>query len=267
MLDDLMPISFTFPAGKDVKIIPIADIHYGSPQFREKEWGKFIERVLADESIYIVIAGDAMDTALRTSVSDVYGATVRPSEQKRWIAEQLSPIKHRIICGCGGNHEARAVKDSDDSPLYDVFSKLDIEDRYRELACFVMARFGENDRKKPSRVRPAYNIVATHGAGGGMYIGSGLNRVERFGQTIDGMDILISGHTHKPADFPAGKLQFDCQNKQIIQKQFVCVTATSWLNYGGYPISKMLPPSAFVEQEIILSSYGKGITVINTYIR
>lgn len=266
MLDDLMPICLQMPSGTDVHICPIADLHYGSPQFREKEWNKFVEKVLADESLYIVIAGDCIDNSLRmTGEGSPYDNICRPSEQKKWLAEQLKPIKDRILCATGGNHEARSRKDADDNPLYDVLCRLGIEERYRESACFVMLRIGDREKKTPSRRRPAYNIVVSHGAGGGARIGSGLNRVERFAQAIDGADIIITGHTHKPADFPAGKLQFDSQNKQIIQKQFVCVTATSWLNYGGYPIGKMLPPSAYAEQEIILSSLGKGITVINKY--
>lgn len=261
MTDDLIPIIHKFPNGQDVTVYPIADLHVGSPQFDSKRWCAFREKLLAESHSRIVIAGDMLNNGIKSSVSNSYEDTMRPSEQKRWLAEQLEPIKDRILCGCGGNHENRSVKETDDNPLYDVFCKLDIEHLFRENACFLIMRFG-NDRKQAGSTRPCYATYVTHGSGGGMYIGTGGNKAERFGSVIDGLDCLVFGHLHKPLTFPVGKLVIDKHNNNIIPQQFRVVEATSWLRYGGYAIKKMLTPTAFLLHEIIYSSDTKLVRVI-----
>ena len=262
MIDDLIPIVIDLPVGEDIKISPISDLHYGSPQFKAKEWKDFIQRVTNEPNHHVIIAGDMINNALKSSVSNIYEETCRPSEQKRWLAEQLKPIKDKIICGVSGNHERRSMKDSDDNPLYDVFAKLDIEDRYRENAAFVLLRIGASERNLSGKDRPSYSICVTHGNGNGTFIGSSANKVEKFGMAIDGIDCIVSGHTHKPITFPSGKLFFDTKNKKVSVKQFIVVTATSWLNYGGYALAKGYSPAAFRQNEIILSAKSKDIKVI-----
>ena len=262
MIDDLIPIVKDCEAQKDITIYPICDLHYGSRQFMGKKWDAFVSRICSENNSYIVVAGDLMNNALKSSVSNVYEETCRPAEQKRWLAEQLEPIKGKILCGCGGNHERRSTKDADDDPLYDVFCKLDVEERYRENAAFLILRIGGGDNSKTSKTRPTYTFCVTHGSGGGMYIGSSGNKLERYGSIIDGLDCLVTGHTHKPLTFPVGKLRIDPQNKKVSQTQFTVVQATSWLEYGGYPIQKMLTPTAHCLAEIRLSAVGKQIRVL-----
>ena len=37
-----------------------------------KEWGGFLKKIEDDESAYLVLTGDMMNNATKTSVSDVY---------------------------------------------------------------------------------------------------------------------------------------------------------------------------------------------------
>lgn len=260
MLDDLHPILTQVKAESDVVIHPIGDLHYGSPQFNLKMWEKTLAE-LSKPDHYCVLVGDMINNATKNSISNVYEETCSPSVQKRWLAEQLKPYKDKILCGTGGNHERRSVKDVDDNPLYDVFSKLDIEERYRENAAFLILRVNY-DRRQDGKDRPTYVICVSHGAGNGMYIGSSANRVERFGMALDGVDLVITGHTHKPLTFPAAKLFVDSKNKKVLIRQFQVVTCSSYLDYGGYPIQKLLTPTAIKPNEIHLSIKGKEIKVI-----
>ena len=262
MKSDFEPIIIDFPAKTNIKIRPLFDMHVGSAEFDVRKFIKWRDDVISDPDTYLVVGGDLLDNGLKNSVTNIYEQTMRPRDQKRYCAELLKPVAHKILGGTGGNHENRSVKESDDNPLYDVFSKLDIEDKFRENICFILVRIGAENHNVAGNQRPTYSIAVTHGAGGGMYVGSGANRSERFGSIIDGLDVLITGHTHKPLNFPVSKLVIDPQNKQITQKQFVCVTASGWLNYGGYPVRKMLPPTSFVPQEIILSATGKSVRVL-----
>jgi predicted phosphodiesterase len=259
LLSELEPIIFDAPAGRDVKIYPIADLHYGSMQFNMKRWEDFVTKIRNEDDSYIILAGDLIDNGTKSALTNCFDETCRPAEQKRWVAEQLKPLRDRVLCAVSGNHEARN-KDVDDLPLYDICAKLDIEDRFRENGCFLAVRIGK-DRNKNSTYRPAYSFCVTHGAGGGMYIGSALNRNERFVSAMDGVDVLITGHTHKPATFAGSKIVFDPQNKKVSTKQFYSVVASSWLNYGGYAMKKMYTPTAQTLTEIRLSSHGKDIRV------
>ena len=80
---------------------------------------------------------------------------------------------------------------------------------------------------------------------------------------VDNLDILVTGHTHKHMTMQGKKLFIDRQNNKVTVKPFVCVTATSWLDYGGYALRKMLPPTGHAEQEILLRANKKEVRVIS----
>lgn len=263
MLNDELPIVIDLPEKQDVKIRPLGDLHVGSKYFSEEMWQKWKESMTPDTKI--VIVGDLMDNGIKSSVTSIYSETMMPSAQKEWLVRELEPFTDNILCAVGGNHERRTNKEVDDDPLYSVLCRLKREEVYRSGACFVMLRIGGADRKVRCNYRPSYNIAVLHGAGGGMYIGGSANRSERFAMAIEGMDLLITGHTHKPITFPAARLVFNNQNKQMCRKQLTIVTCSSMMEYGGYPLEKMMTPTALAYQEITLSSNGKSIKVTQEY--
>lgn len=264
MKADLEPVIWKFP-NEDITIIPVYDLHVGSEHFQKDRWEAFVKRVESDPSIRLVVGGDMMDNGIKASVSLPYEQVMRPREQKAYLAESLKPIADRILCGVSGNHEYRSVKEVDDNPLLDVFAKLDIEDRYRENGAFLFVTFGDrlkdNGATADGATRPFYCIMVHHGSGGGMYIGSQTYKQERFGGMVEGLDILITGHTHKPITFPSGKLVCDPRNKKVSVKEFRVVTANSWLDYGGYAMRKMLSPVSTTMTEIFLGGKRKIIRV------
>lgn len=263
MLNDELPIVVDLPKDKDVVIRPLGDLHVGSRYFSEETWSNWKNTITPETKI--VIVGDLMDNGVKSSVTSVYKETMMPSAQKEWLVRELEPFADNILCAVGGNHERRSSKEVDDDPLYTVMCRLRREDVYRSGACFVMLRIGSADRRVRCNYRPTYNMTVMHGTGGGMYIGGSANRSERFAMAIEGMDLLITGHTHKPITFPAARLVFDNQNKQMCRKQLTVVTCSSMMEYGGYPLEKMMTPTALAYQEITLSSNGKGITVKQSY--
>lgn len=259
MINDFEIITKRFPMNEDITIIPISDVHLGAKEHMQKEWERFCEAVLNEPNTYITLGGDLINNATRNSVSNIFEEAMRPSEQKRVMAKMLEPLRDRIICGVTGNHERRSGKDADDDPTYDIMCKLDIEHLYRENIAFVKVQIGKQD--SDGAKNPTYKIAVTHGAGGGIYTGAAVNRNERFGYTIDGLDLLIVGHSHKPVVTQPSKLVFDCQNNRISQKPFKVVTSTSWLEYGGYAAQKMLLASSHSKQWITLRGKKKEILV------
>lgn len=108
---------------------------------------------------------------------------------------------------------------------------------------------------------PTYVLVVTHGAGGGILTGGAVNRNERFGYVLDGADALIVGHTHKPFVTQPAKLKIDPYNNMVTVKPFKVVSMTSWLNYGGYAVQKMLLPTSHAPQVMTLNGKRKEIKV------
>ena len=259
MLSDFEIITHHFPQNNDLTIYPISDVHLGASEHMAKEWAEFCRKIEETPNAYIVLGGDLINNSTRNSVSNVFEETMRPREQKKVIAEMLMPIRDRILCSVSGNHERRSGKDADDDPTYDIMCKLDLEHLYRENMAFVKLRIGKKDAD--GLRNPTYMLTVTHGAGGGMLTGGAVNRNERFGYVIDGMDCLIVGHTHKPFVTQPSKIKIDPFNNKVDIKPFKVVSSSSWLNYGGYAAQKMLLPSSHAPQVITLCGNRKDIKV------
>ena len=229
-----------------VTIYPIGDLHLGSIGCHEKEWADFVSFIANEPDSYICVIGDMFDNAVRNSIANPFDSDFRyrPMEAKNLLSEYLKPISDKVLCGVRGNHENRSVKETDTDMLYDVFCRLNIEDRYRAGTAFLYLQIGErtNGNRIKSRAISSYNIVVTHGTGGGKYAGSAINNQQRFGSYISGMDCLVTGHTHAPSITKPSKVVFDPHQNEIRTEPFACVQCCSWLAYSGYPLAKMLPP-------------------------
>lgn len=250
MKDEFSIIETKLPS--DINIYPIADVHFGSILHNERAWNDFCKTVMKEENNYFILNGDLINNNTRSSVGSSFEDNIRPRDQKRMMCDMLYPIKDRILCMVSGNHENRSMKDADDDPTYDIACKLDIEDVYRQDAAFLRLYVGERKHgKRNPHVLATYNFAVTHGSGGGMYTGASVNRNERFGSYIDGIDCLVVGHSHKPVLSRPGKLKMDSQSAQVKVESFLVISCVSWQNYGGYALRKMLQPSEICNPQII----------------
>ena len=261
MITDTVPIVKHFDSQDDITIYPIFDVHIGSAEFQEAKFVSFIERIKNEPNSYVVIGGDLIDNGTRSSIANPFEQTMRPREQKIYAAELLHPIVDKILCVVPGNHEARSVKEVDDSPVYDICCKLNIEERFRENAAFLLLRFG--DPSQSGKNRPVYSIVVMHGSGGASTIGTGINKQERYAQTFEGVDMVITGHTHRPTVAPSAKTVVNKAQATVAQRVFYNVVASSWLQYGGYAMNKQYAPVATAEQYIVLggNSFSMKVTM------
>ena len=267
MLDDFLPIKIkldekTYRDG--ITIVPLGDVHYGSKEFNSVRWHNAIKRIQDDPKCFAVLVGDMIDNGVKSSVSNVYEQTVSPREQKAWLTDELKPIRDKILAAVGGNHERRSAKEVDDDPLYDVMVRLGLEDKYRSNIAFLSVAFVcktiDNLRqKKTEPARVVYVFAITHGAGGGMYATSVGGRLTNFSLSLSGVDCLIVGHTHKPITFPLSRLVYDKHAQTVTQEQFNVVVASSFLDFGGYPVQKLLTPAASVLTEIFIKNDSNGV--------
>ena len=229
MLDDFVLIQSKYDDLDHLNIYPVGDVHIGSKEFNLELFKEWIELVKNDPNGAVVIIGDMMDMGLKNSKTNVYEAKLSPMEQKELCYELLKPIKDKIIGGCSGNHEYRAVKEVGTNPLYDVFCRMSIEDRYRENACFIKLTVGKHG-KNPN----TYGVVLTHG--------SSKNKDERWTYGVDGCDCFISGHTHDAYHKPLGKIRMDLIHNKVKTVGYQNIVVIPFQAYGGYAIrGKYLP--------------------------
>lgn len=259
MLPDFEMIIHKFPKREDITIIPIADVHLGARECMEQEFIKFIDTIKDKPNVYLVLGGDLINNATRSSVTNIFEETMRPADQKKMMAKILAPVAHKILAAVSGNHERRSGKDADDDPTYDILCKIDREDVYRENMAFVKFQFG--DPSKNGENNPTYTIVVTHGAGGGALTSGAVLKGERFGYAIDGMDALIMGHTHKPFTTQPGKIVIDKYNNKVSVKPFKVINMTSWLETSSYALQKMMLPSTYCLHTLTLRGNKKEMVV------
>lgn len=252
MKSSRVPILIDLPTELSVvEILLAADIHTGSAEFDEKKWARF-EELLKRPNTFVIFAGDQLEYATRSSKSDVYTQTMPPSYQKRWWTEHLRPYKDKVLCIVDGNHEFnRASKDADDFPLYDIALALGIEDRYRSEGAFVDIGVGHVGRAgKQAR----YVFRVQHQAKNNVNFGTA--------DGFEGIDVFVSGHTHKPMDKPLSKLIYDTKNKAVVQKDVENIVSGHFLRFGGYGERGGYRPTSEKLYSVIL--HGKKDKTIET---
>lgn len=248
MLDDFVLLKSEYTDFPYLHIYPLGDLHIGSKECNYEQYNEWVKTVLDDPYSAVVIIGDLMNMGLKNSKSNVYEETCSPREQKERCYNMLKPIAHKIIAGCSGNHEYRMVKEVGTNPLYDVFCRLGIEDKYRENVCFLkltVGRYGANPN--------TYGIVLTHG--------SSKNKDLDWTYAIDGADVFISGHTHLGTHQPCSKIRMDLTHEKIKTVDYQHIVVLPFQEYGGYAIrGKYRPTTAGKNQCVKFDGTRKRVS-------
>lgn len=248
-------ITRTYPRETEyLTLYPISDVHWGAAECMEAEFRDYLQEIKADESAAVLLAGDLINNGIKSSKTNVYKEKYMPGEQKEMMIDLLEPIKDKIVAGVAGNHEDRTAKETDQDVMKDIFMALQIKDRYTPDAAFIKIQVGEKKNKKPA----TYMIYLCHGCGGGSTLGAGITRQDNYQYSIEGVDISVTGHTHKPVKMPTARLAFDSKNNNIIKSNTLIFVCTSWLEYEGYPVRSQMRPTAFYPDTIRLDGRKKA---------
>lgn len=247
MLGDFTLIQSNFIDFPTLNLYPLGDVHIGSQECDLDLFARWVEMVKNDPYGKVVLIGDIMNMGLKNSKSNVYEEALSPMQQKELCYEMLNPIADKIIAGCSGNHEYRAVRDVGTNPLYDVFCRMRIEDRYRENACFLKVTVGKSG-KNPN----TYGVVLTHG--------KSKKKDLDWTYAVDGADVFISGHTHLGTHQPCGKIRMDLTHNVVRTVGYQHIVVLPFQSYGGYALrGKYMPNNLGQFQRITFDGSTKQV--------
>ena len=95
-----------------VQLYSISDWHLGDSNCKLDEIKCTINEIKNHPDMYVLINGDIINNATKSSVSDIYSDRLNPMEQIELACDLLEPIKDRILAITSGNHENRSYKES-----------------------------------------------------------------------------------------------------------------------------------------------------------
>jgi hypothetical protein len=131
---------------KELRIYTFADFHIGDAFCDIKSIIKTIEKVKKDEDGYVILNGDIINNATKTSISDCYAEAMKPMDQVKLFVGLFEPIKSKIIAVLQGNHEKRTYNKEGIDITRLVCMQLGIEDRYSPTSALIFLRFGKESR-------------------------------------------------------------------------------------------------------------------------
>lgn len=244
---------------KSIKLLALSDFHIGDQLCNLKLIKQVLQEVKESPNTFIILNGDLMNNATKSSVSDVYSEAMTPTEQILKLCEILDPIKERILVIHPGNHEFRTLKNDGVDIIRLVAKQLHIEDRFSDGWWYLYLTFGLNQEKKD---RPMlYTITGIHGYGGGRKNGGKINNLVEMSDKVIA-DLYIMGHTHTPIMTRNTIYLPDYQHRTLVKKDKYFLMTNSFLEYGGYGETYGFTPGTTDHQEAILNGTKKEIKLI-----
>lgn len=243
---------------KEIKLLALSDFHIGDELCNLKLIRSVLDKVKNSDNTFIILNGDLMDNATKSSVGSVYqddGLT--PMEQIIKLCDLLEPIKDKILVIHPGNHELRTYKEAGVDIIRLVARQLGIEDRFSEGWWYLYLTLGMGNKHRPIM----YTITGVHGYGGGRKNGGKINSLVEMSDKVIA-DVYIMGHTHTPIMTRNSIFVPDYQHKSLVKKDKYYLMTNSFLEYGGYGEQYGYTPTTTDHQEAILNGTKKEIRLI-----
>lgn len=223
----------------NIKLYILSDCHIGDANLDINLLKKIIAFIKDTPNCYCILLGDILNTALKTSKSDIYSEVLSVADSQKLAIELLTPIKDKILAITPGNHEDRVWKECGIDLSLWLAERLGLEDKYSIENVALSISFGKDTNKEPFRL----NIFGQHGAyGGGRRLGSAMNALEDLDGIVSNADIYIRAHTHNPISGKRDIFEFNQQGNLTTQHKYY-YNAPSLLQYGGYAATKGYRPS------------------------
>lgn len=241
----------------------LSDLHIGDAHSDMRTITSRIDAIKGDPRALVVLNGDIMNTATKSSVSDIYSEALKPMEAIDRAVQLFTPIADKIIGADTGNHEARVYKQDGIDVMRLVCRELGVEQVYSPNGVLIFLRFGSKPKKELAGGKKfgswTYSIYATHGTGGGRKEGGKAVRLADLAAIVDA-DIYIHSHTHLPMVMKEGYFRTDIQNQKVRCVDKLFVNDASATTYGGYGQTYCFKPSSNASPVIHLRGDRKAMS-------
>lgn len=240
-----------------LEIHTFADLHFGD-RFADIELIKqHIAEVKEKRNAYVILNGDLLNNATKTSISDNYAEELTPMEQIQFAVDLFEPIKDKILCINTGNHEKRTYNKEGIDLTEVIARQMGLYHVFSTTSSYIFLRFGQNNKGRKS----CYTIYAIHGSGGGRREGGKVNRLADMASIIDA-DIYIHSHTHLPIIMKQGFFRVSPANSSVSHVDKLFVNTSAALNYGGYGEAFEYKPSSKDNPIIYLNGNKKEMSAL-----
>lgn len=220
----------------DYKIIPLGDLHIGSPKCRLSDIKKLVDDIIADEHTYVVLMGDLVNMGTKNSVG-AYQDEISIKDQINLIISILQPLADngRILCAVQGNHEERAFKESGIDLTAIFMKQFGLLDSYDPTGIVLFLKYGHfchaNGGTKGGQAISTMYI--THGSAGGKMPGAKANALQKKGEIVPA-DIVCVAHSHLPLVFKEDRYELNTNGLTVKRKETLFINTNAWLDYEPY---------------------------------
>jgi len=179
------------------RIIPFGDIHMGADGFAKSKWSEFCKycRDLDPDNTYYIGMGDYFDFASTSERNILNNPGIHESnivefdrahmQKVNTFIGQVEFMKGRTIGMLEGNHTWKFLDGQTETDKLAVA----LDSTRLGVAGFMRLTCEYHD------CRTNVDILAHHGLGGGVLLGSSFNKVEKMQGVMDA-DIYLMGHDH-----------------------------------------------------------------------
>jgi len=209
-----------------LKIVPISDVHLGSVNCNLRKFKETVNYIKNTPNCYTVLLGDLCEAIMisdkRFNMADldpIFHDRINDLglAQYEMMRDILMPIKHKILAGLAGNHDA-TMKLRYHS---DFCAWL-----HRELGCpdlgdsgFLVINWDPNQLHREKVI-----LYCAHGFFAGRRTGSKVNNMEELAKSYEA-DLYLLGHSH--ALFVTSTMRvYPVANKIKLKKQYFCQTGS-----------------------------------------
>lgn len=224
------------------QLMVLGDMHIGDELCDLPLIKQTIDYIKHTKNCYVILNGDLINNALKTSKSDSYKEQMTIEEEQDLLIDLLMPIKDRILVMATGNHEYRTSLLAGINPLKAVAYALNITDKLAEDSYLLNIEFGKvnGEINRPNR----YVVFGIHGGnGGGRRAGATANALQDMALVRPDMDLYVHSHTHTQINYNDMIFLYDRSHKKTKEHQRTFYNANAFLKYGGYAEKKGYKPS------------------------
>lgn len=174
----------------------------------------------------------------------------------------MGPCASKCLALCSGNHEDAILQHSERDVYSTIVDGLSVpgQDHRLDHRGFLTWRFGQSsDAKKGGST--AFRFWLTHGSGGGRKQGATANRLEDIAAQADGVDVVVSGHTHHNQYHGACVLRAGNKPGLVHRDMRHCITIPALCSDMRYAESKDMAPLPIGWTELTITPERREISV------